>query len=94
MTASYAEYCKLPRPRIALRKGTVQHLYHGARKNRQYAERHKLLDVKRDIQDMIEINKDGVYEWTENNWNKVFFAYFRGRNDDDISENGVYPLTS
>jgi hypothetical protein len=43
---------------------------------------------------MIEINKDGVYEWTENNWNKVFFAYFRGRNDDDISENGVYPLTS
>ena len=94
MKASYEDYCKLPRPRITFRKGTVQHLYHGARKNRQYAERHKLLDVKGDIRDMLETNKDGVYEWVDPKWNKVFQAYFKGRDDDDISGSGTYPLTS
>ena len=94
MTASYADYCKLPRPEITFRKGVVQHLYHGARKNRQYSERHKLLDFKQDIRDMLETNKDGVYEWVDHRWNKVFQSYFRGRDDDDISEGGAYPLTS
>jgi hypothetical protein len=94
MKKSYASYRKLPKPRVAMCPGDVFHLYHGSRKNRQYAERHKLLDVKRDIQDMLELNKDGVYEWVDGSWNKVFYAYFRGRNDDDISEGGAYPLTS
>jgi hypothetical protein len=94
MAASYEDYCKLPRPRITFRAGAIQHLYHGARKNRQYSERHKFLDVKQDIREMIVRNKDGVYEWVDPHWNKVFEAYFKGRDDDDISMVGKYPISS
>jgi hypothetical protein len=94
MKQSYAEYCETPRPRIALRRGSVQHLYHGSRKNRQYAERHKLLDVESDIRAMIELNKDGVYEWIDTRWCEVFQDYFEARDDDDISAAGTFALTS
>jgi hypothetical protein len=94
MKESYADYCQTPRPRIAFRKGLVQHLYHGSRKNRQYAERHKLLDVDMDIRDMIRLNKDGVYEWKEPVWGELFHLYFKGRDDDDISSIGTIELTS
>jgi hypothetical protein len=63
-------------------------LYHGSRKNRQYAERHKLLDVPLDIKDMIVLNKDGVYEWKDKVWSEVFYAYFCQRDDDDLSADG------
>jgi hypothetical protein len=94
MADSYADYCKLPRPRITMRKGTIQHLYHGSRKNRQYADRHKLLDIKSDIRRMLETNEDGVYEWIDTRWNKVFRDYFKHREDDDISAGGTVDLTS
>ena len=88
MKKSYAAYRKLPSPRITMCPGGVFHLYHGSRKNRQYAERHKLLDVPLDIKDMIVLNKDGVYEWKDKVWSEVFYAYFRQREDDDLSEDG------
>jgi hypothetical protein len=88
MKKSYASYRKLPKPRIAMCPGDVFHLYHGSRKNRQYAERHKLLDVPLDIKDMIVLNKDGVYEWKDKVWSEVFYDYFLHRDDDDLSEDG------
>jgi hypothetical protein len=88
MKKSYATYRKLPTPRITLCPGDVFHLYHGSRKNRQYAERHKLLDVPLDIKDMIVLNKDGVYEWKDKVWSEVFYTYFLQREDDDLSEDG------
>jgi hypothetical protein len=43
---------------------------------------------------MLETNDDGVYEWTDARWSKIFQLYFKQRDDDDISEGGTYPLTS
>jgi hypothetical protein len=87
MRRSYATYVRNPSPTVAYRKGgSVSHLYHGSRSKRQYAERHKLLDVNEDIKDMIRINSDGVYEWKIAKWNTVFYEYFKNREDDDLSE--------
>jgi len=79
----YKEYVDHPVPRITYRPGDIYHLYHGSRKNRQYSERHKLLEVSQHIEEMIELNKDGVYEWKDPKWNAVFLEYFKNRFDDD-----------
>jgi hypothetical protein len=79
----YKEYAQHPVPRITYRPGDIYHLYHGSRKNRQYSERHQLLEVSQHIEQMIEINKDGVYEWVDPKWNGVFLDYFKNRFDDD-----------
>lgn len=84
MKRAYATYRKLESPSITCREGDVFHLYHGSRKNRQYSERHHLLDVSTDIQDMIKINSDGVYEWKDPKWNLVMYDYFKNREDDDV----------
>jgi len=79
----YKEYAQHPTPRITYRPGDIYHLYHGSRKNRQYSERHQLLEVSQHIEQMIEINKDGVYEWVDPKWTVVFLDYFKNRFDDD-----------
>jgi hypothetical protein len=81
----YGDYSTMTHPMITFRRnGEIYHLYHGSRKNRQYAERHKMLNVQENIRDMIEINKDGVYEWKDPKWNEVFLEYFKNRMDDDV----------
>lgn len=85
MKRAYAGYRKQEMPTITAREGDVYHLYHGSRKKRQYSERHHLLDVSQDIQDMIVLNDDGVYEWKDPKWNVVLFEYFKNREDDDLS---------
>ena len=70
----------------------LYHLYHGSRKNRQYSERHALLNgTKTPIMELVQPNKEGVFEWAEDaeSWNKKFQMYFEFRNDDDISEESV-----
>lgn len=86
MKREYAGYLKKHGPRISCIEGNAFHLYHGSRKNRQYAERHKLLDIPEHIEDMITLNKYGVYEWKDMKWNQVFLDYFKTREDDDLSE--------
>jgi hypothetical protein len=78
----YAEYCPVP-PKITSLSGTVKHLFHGSRENRQYTERHKHLDVAEDIDDLLE-KKNGLFEWKDPKWNSIFLAYFISRNDDSI----------
>lgn len=89
MKRAYATYKGTESPTITAREGDVFHLYHGSRKKRQYSERHHLLDVSQDIQDMIRLNEDGVYEWKDGKWNAVLYEYFKNREDDDISEISV-----
>lgn len=84
----YFKYRGITLPRITYLKGYhLYHLYHGSRVNRQYAERHKLLNVGVDIQKLVRVNEDGVFEWREPQvWNPMFQAYFDNRHDDDLSE--------
>jgi hypothetical protein len=91
MKRSYAAYRKLEPPSITCREGDIFHLYHGSRKKRQYSERHHLLDVNEDIQDMIRLNDDGVYEWKNPKWNAVLYDYFKNREDDDVSGEPLVP---
>ena len=81
---AYESYkTKLP-PRIGyLKEIDVYHLYHGSRKNRQYTDRHKILNIPQDIRRLIWVNKDGMYEWRlKDRWNVPFKEYFESRNDD------------
>jgi hypothetical protein len=65
----------------------LYHLYHGSRENRQYAERHKMLNITGEIDDYLETNKDGVFEWKDKEkWNPLYFHYFKKRDDDGLSE--------
>jgi hypothetical protein len=83
----YFKYQGISKPRITYLKGYhLYHLYHGSRVNRQYAERHKLLNVGVEIQKLVRHNADGVMEWREPQvWNPMFQAYFENRHDDDLS---------
>ncbi len=84
----YAEFYGQPSPRIFyLQGGELHHMYHGSRVNRQYADRHKMLNVKEKITELTYKNEDGVLEWVDKEkWNPIFQAYFDGRNEDELSE--------
>ena len=85
---AYSEFTSKPVPRITYYlNGKIQHLYHGSKTNRQYVERHKIIDSESDIRKLITINKDGVYEWIDKaKWNPMFLDYFQSRLDDDVSD--------
>jgi hypothetical protein len=84
----YLTFRSQPVPRIAyLKEMDLYHLYHGSRENRQYAERHKMLNISGEIEDHIEVNKDGVFEWKViPKWNPLYLQYFKKRDDDGLSE--------
>jgi hypothetical protein len=95
--AYYKDFFLREKPSITYLKGIdVYHLYHGSRTNRQYAERHKMLNVSVPITELIHPNKEGVYEWIDekDEWNERFQAYFDGRNDDDLSREVVNDRSS
>jgi hypothetical protein len=87
----YGKYFQLPAPKITYLKDIeVLHLYHGTRENRQYVERHKMLEVNENIRNLIVLNSDGVFEWKEpEKWNPIFLTYFKNRNDDDTSSSFI-----
>lgn len=84
MKPAFDEFRKLPLPKMTYLKDIdVYHLYHGSRKNRQYVDRHKPLDINIGIYRLLKINKDGMYEWIDSkSLNPVFKAYFESRDDD------------
>lgn len=94
--SEYTKFLNKECPKITFLKGmNVLHLYHGSRDNRQYAIRHKILEIRQDIHEIIKPNKDGVFEWKSPNvWNPVFFEYFRNRKDDSLSHFVDVDLTS
>lgn len=83
----YSKFYVKESPRITyLEGGELFHLYHGSRVNRQYSDRHKILNVKESIQDLLEKNSEGIFEWKDGlKWNPIFQAYFDGRQEDDLS---------
>lgn len=75
-------------PRVTYATGTVEHLWHGTRENRQYSERHTVLSNVNDVLDLITENCDGVFEFRPqvyNQYNRFFIGYFTNRKDDDLS---------
>ena len=87
LQSEYTKFLNKLCPKITYLKGVnVMHLYHGSRDNRQYAIRHKILEVNQSVLDLIKVNSDGVFEWKNPNlWNPVFFEYFQNRKDDSLS---------
>ena len=87
----YAKFLNKACPKITYLKDVdVFHLYHGSRNNRQYAVRHKFLEVPHMITDLVKPNADGVFEWNHpTKWNPIFLEYFKHRNDDDLSSDFV-----
>lgn len=84
----YKLYYDKPQPRITyLKKMKIYHLFHGSKKNRQYTERHKLLNDVSDVKTLITTNEDGVFEWIDKDkWNPLFLRYFKERGDDDLND--------
>lgn len=72
-------------------RGHIFHLYHNDEYNRQYNTRYtilnKYLKEKDTIDQIIEKNEEGVYEWKEDIRNKInidVLNYFASRQDDDV----------
>lgn len=92
---AYTEFLPGAPKLTCLRNVTVRHLYHGSRRNRQYVERHSLLDTNTDIRKLIQKNVWGVYEWKDPKWSKIMLDYFISRQDDnDQDENQSILVTS
>jgi hypothetical protein len=76
------------KPRLTYMEGVVEHLWHGSRQNRKYAERHRLIEYIDGVDSILKINSDGVFEFNDDVldlWNPLFIKYFEERNDDDLS---------
>lgn len=97
LVREYMKFLNKACPKITFLKGVdVFHLYHGSRVNRQYSLRHKMLEIKQDISELITKNSDGVFEWKDpKKWNPLFLEYFENRKDDSLSEEVIHvTLTS
>jgi len=77
----FFNFSLLPKPKISYVNGAVRHLFHGSRVNRQYASRHRMLDIDDTIDDLIVDN--GIFEWRNTKWNDIFLEYFISRKDDE-----------
>lgn len=88
LVQEYIKFLNKSCPKITYLKGVdVFHLYHGSRSNRQYSVRHKMLEVKQDIKELLVKNSYGVFEWKDpKKWNPLFLEYFENRKDDSLSE--------
>ena len=81
---SYTEYCQMVAPKLACATGTIYHLWHGTAKNRNYVDRHRILDGIRDVRSIVETNKDGVFELTDRAVDAKLRQYFVDREDDGV----------
>lgn len=84
----YINYFSKPNPKITyLKDVNIYHLYHGSRANRQYSQRHEMLFINQDIKELVFLNNQGIYEWTnKSKWNELFLNYFINRKDDEDEE--------
>lgn len=72
--------------------GTINHMFHGAKKNRRYADRWQIL-TRNKYQPSLDLKKDwhGLYQLTERNYKlrDDIRNYFRQRDEDNIDMKGV-----
>ncbi len=91
--AGFAEWKRRQLPRIngdiACLPGTVKHLFHGSRSNRQYNERLDILHRYNFDIDDIRINQDGIWEWASNKpgLHRDVANYFFDRKEDELLPN-------
>ena len=85
---AFEEFRTLEKPRLSYLEGIqVYHLFHGCRINRQYSERHQILNKVEDIRTILTLNDYGIYEWIEpEKYNPLFLKYFTSRDDDCIKQ--------
>ena len=84
----YIEKIRKNKPRLTYMEGIVEHLWHGSRENRKYADRHRLIENTDGVDSILKINGDGVFEFKDEVyelWNPLFVKYFEERKDDDLS---------
>lgn len=81
---AYKSRVALARPSLACTPGHVMHLHHGSRKNRNYSNRHNILDGISDIRDVIKRNYfTGVYSFRTKALSERMLNYFMERLDDE-----------
>jgi len=81
------------KPSVSYLTMDVYHLFHGLRRNRQYASRHDILNEA--LQDgwdtVIEVNEDGMYEFKDPKFSGELLQYFRDREEDVPLEVAMLP---
>jgi hypothetical protein len=84
----YQEFEKVS-PNLTFLQGSIlYHLFHGAIENRQYGQRHLMLNVEGEFEEYVEVNEEGVFEWKDKEkWNPLILTYFKNRNDDGYDNN-------
>jgi len=83
--AAYAEYKVRAHPTITFCEGAVYHLWHGNGTNRQWRERHTILDGIPDVRSALIIKKRTALRLKEEVIAKKFVEYFEKRVDDGVS---------
>jgi hypothetical protein len=77
-------YETIGNPKITFLPVTIYHLFHGELNKRQYASRNDIVNGVKDINDILSKNQDGVFELTNEEYNKQLYEYFKDRKDDMI----------
>ncbi|MBN73852.1 MAG: hypothetical protein CME32_31740 [Gimesia sp.] len=91
--AGFAEWKQRQLPRvngdIACLSGTIKHLFHGCKSNRQYTERLDILHRHNFDIDDIRVNEEGIWEWASNKpgLHRDVANYFFDRKEDEILPN-------
>ena len=85
MSSLIRQHLKKRCPTITFLNGNIIHLWHGSWENRQYYEKELLLTSVNNIQKLISINKDGVFEFKDLKLNDILYKYFIDRDDDGLS---------
>jgi len=85
---AFDDFQKIEEPRLSYLEGIdVFHLFHGNRRNRQYCERHIILNKVNDVRTILTLNNYGMYEWIDpEKYNPLFLKYFTSRDDDSIKQ--------
>ena len=79
----YRDSIKEP-PTICYLEGNIYHLWHGDKKKRQYGERYNILNSVKDINDIIKMDRNGLYVITDESLKPKIRKYFMNRDDDGL----------
>ena len=73
-------------PTMCYLEGNIYHLWHGDGKKRHYKERRNIFNSVKDINDIIKMDKNGLYAITDESLKPKIRKYFTNRDDDGLEE--------
>jgi len=81
---SYNDKVRAIKPSVSYLTMDIYHLFHGLRRNRQYASRHDILNdaLKEGWDTVITTNEDGLYDFKDKLFSDSLLKYFRDRDED------------